>query len=74
MERGFGGVGSLGRGIERRDQRLVTALGKFLARLDGIDHVGNAVDDGEHGGDQRAVRLAAAGAAIGQRVLGGVGQ
>ena len=50
------------------------AGGKFLAGLDRGDHLADAVDDGEHRADQRMIGRAAPGAAIGERVLGGVAQ
>ena len=38
------------------------------------DHLADAVDDGEHGADQRPVGMAAAGADVGERILGGMAQ
>ena len=66
--------GGFGAGFERGDQRLVVAGGKFLARLDRGDHLADPVDDGEHGADERMIGRAAPGAAIGERVLGGVAE
>ncbi len=44
------------------------------AGFDCRDHLADAVDDREHGADQRSVGLAAAGADVGKRILGGVAE
>ena len=64
------------RGIIDRQaiSRRVAAFGIFLSRFDGIDHRRDPVDDGEYGGHHRAVGIAASGAAIGQRVFGGMAE
>ena len=56
-------------GLERRDQRIVIAVGQFFPGLDGVGHFGNAVDDGQYSSHQIAVWLAASGAAFGQRIF-----
>ena len=56
------------RRAESAAPRRILAI--WTRALDGVDHVGDTVDDGEHGRNQRAVRIAATGAAIGQRILG----
>ena len=67
-DRGFGA------GRERGDQRFVVAGGKIFIGVDRGDHFADPVDDMEHRADQRLVRRAAPGAAIGERVLGGVAE
>ena len=74
-------VAATGRGRAfgaRLRARAISALsspaGHLLAGLDRGDHLADAVDDREHGADQRAVGVAAAGADVGKRVLGGVAQ
>ena len=52
----------------------VIAAGHLFASVDGGNHLADPVDDGEDGADQGAVGLAAAGADVGQRILGGVAQ
>ena len=53
---------------------LVVARRHLLAGFDRGDHLADAVDDREHGADQRAVGAAAAGADVGERILGGMAQ
>ena len=53
---------------------LSSPAGKLLAGIDRGDHLADAVDDGEHRADQRSIGLAPAGAAVGQRIFGGVAQ
>ena len=53
---------------------MIVASGEFLACLDRSDHFADSVDYRQHGADQRLIGGAAAGAAIGQRILGGVAQ
>ena len=65
---------AFGAGLQRVDQVAVVAFGDLAAAVDRRDHLADAVDDGEHRADQRAVGLAAAGADVGERVLGGVAQ
>ena len=67
-------LGQFGTGLQRFDQRLVAAGGKFLARLDRVVHPADPVHDREHRRNQRAVGVAASRAAIGQRVFRGVAQ
>ena len=75
VERGLGAIGrGLGAARERCDQRIVTALRKDFVRFDGVDHRRDPVDDREHSGHQRFIGLAASGAAIGERVLGGMAE
>ena len=62
------------RAVERGDQHVVGGFGQRLAALDLGDHHADAVDHREHRVDQPAVGLAAAGAHVGERVLGGVAQ
>ena len=59
-------------GRERVDQAAVVAAGHLFAGVDGGDHFADTVNDCEDGADQLAVGLAAAGANVGERVLGGV--
>ena len=60
----------LGAWGESSDEHAIVTSGHVFARLDGGDHFGDAVDDREHGADQLAIGVAAAGADIGERVLG----
>ena len=53
---------------------LSSPAGMLFAGLDRRDHLADPVDDREHRADQRAVGVAAAGADVGQRILGGVAQ
>ena len=69
-----GRTGPFGARRKRIDQRAVVARRQLLAGIDRGDHLADAVDHGENGADQRGIGRAAAGAAIGQRVLGGVAQ
>ena len=72
--RGEGWRGTLGTRGERMDQRAVIAPRHFFARFNRCDHLANAIDDAEHGADQRPVGNAAAGADVGKRILGGVAE
>jgi hypothetical protein len=56
------------------DQRAVVAGRKLLAASIAEIILADAVDNREHGADQRAIRHAAAGTAVGKRILGGVAQ
>jgi hypothetical protein len=49
---------------------VIVALGNLFASFDQRDHFPDAVDDCEHGADQRAVGMPAAGANVGKRILG----
>jgi hypothetical protein len=60
--------------LQRVNQIAVIAFGQFRSGFDRRNHLPDAVNDGEHGADQRRVRLAAAGADIGKRILGRVAQ
>ena len=53
-------------GLQGGDQGIVAAFGKFLACLDGVGHRADAVDDCEHGRNERAIGFAPAGPAFGQ--------
>ena len=69
-----GVAGTFGARRERGDQHAVVAGRHFLAGLDRGDHLADPVDHREHRADERPVGLAAAGANVGQRILGGVAQ
>ena len=69
-----GAAGAFGARRKRLDQRAVVAARHVLAGVDRRDHLADPVDDREHRADQRAIGLAAAGADVGQRILGGVAQ
>ena len=66
--------GSSAPGASASISALSSPAGHFLAGVDRGDHLADPVDDREHRADQRAVGVAAAGADVGQRVLGGVAQ
>src|SRR5439155_10065275 len=59
---------------ERLNQSAVVTRRHFLPGFDGGDHFGNAVDDPEHRAHQMAVGNAAAGANVGECILGGMAE
>ena len=59
---------------ERGDQRSVICLGLLAPIADRIDDLGDTIDHRQNCADQRLVCLAAPGAHVGERVLGGVAQ
>ena len=60
--------------FECRDQRIIAAFGKLAARFDRIGHLADPVDDGEHGGYERAVGLATARAHFCEGIFGRMAQ
>ncbi len=71
---GRGGRGLLGARLQRLDQVIVAAFRERRAGSDHFHHLADAIDHGENGADQSGIGLAAAGADVGERVLGRVAQ
>ena len=60
--------------IERGNQFFIAAFMKFVARLDGINHCNNAVDDREDCGDKSAIGLAASRSTISKSIFGSMAE